>query len=115
MCSRTKDGKWVTRSREVQPGNGEPEVEKAESEEEEDDDESSSDNEEEKKAKQPVSVVDILAKRRVLLAEAKVQVKSSFKHNSYSTTSLFVDSEIKYDLKLPSFLLTKLQYVSEIF
>lgn len=75
MCSRTKDGKWVTRSREVQPGNGEPEVEKAESEEEEDDDESSSDNEEEKKAKQPVSVVDILAKRRVLLAEAKVQVK----------------------------------------
>ena len=83
---RTKDGKWVTRSREVPTGNGEPEVDEDEAEEEEDD--SSSESEEEKKAKKPVSVVDILAKRRVLLAEAKVQVKNQVRFYTISQTLL---------------------------
>ena len=81
---RTKDGKWVTRTQEIQSGNEFDEANEVSEEEAE----SSSDDDDEE-VKKPISVVDILAKRRVLLTEAKVQVNTSILFHNVASEKVF--------------------------
>ena len=83
--NRNKDGKWVARSREVEAADGDDDDndgDDAPAEDvfgsDDDDDDSDESDDEEKVVQKPVSVVQIVAKRKVLLSEAKLQVGPFF-------------------------------------